>query len=958
MRNFLLTMGAWLLSYLASAQTYNKLEPSINSKPFSFSLQGRVTDTSGTTLKDATVMLLTPKDSSLVNFGHTNEFGIFVLRHVRRNIYILKITHVGYIPISQIISPPKDSLLNIGELKLKPIIKELMEVVVRTAKAALVIRGDTIEYDATTFKVPIGSTVEDLLRRLPGVQVEQNGNIKAQGRDVKRITVDGKAFFGTDPTMASKNLQAEAISKVQVYEDQTEKAKTTGVDDGTKEKTINLELKNEFKKNGFGKIVAGGGSAEKTTNHARGEVKGNYNKFDTKNQFSLIGLINNTNLAGLSWDDYQDFRGSNSFDLNDDADFGFSGGGVYYAPSGSTDDSENLNISANGSRDRGFSNNAAIGTNYNYDTEKLRVSFNYYYSQTRLQLDALRTRQSFFEGGSLLNNERNRQVNFIGAHRGGLRVEYQLDSLQTLTFLNNTRVGVSNSSLLSFVEVFRNRIDLITNTSINNNVNGSTFGTANTLIYRLKFKKKGRLFAASATYQLNSFNGNTDLESESDFFQIPTLNRFLNNLNQLQITTTHRSQYKANLQYVEPITKKIFWETFYNTSLRDDLFDRNSFSKIGDVLGERNDTLSRYYINSYQYNRIGSGFRYMFKGLNISMGGAYQQFLLKGNYAADQTSPILNRIKRTFTTFVPNISFNYRVPNKYYIYGAYRFNVQVPNSRDLQPVVDVSNPLFTNEGNPNLLPSLQHTMNIGFGINNPNNFINIFGNIYYNYGINQIVYGQTTDIITGVIRSRPENISGGQNVGMYIGGGLPLKKNKVVLNINLNGSIGRTLIPVNTKLISTDITSRGLNPKIDLTMIDWLSVYINANWSTSNTDFDMQSSQDQQIINNAYNVSSNLKLPKKLYINSSFNYSVNRNSSFDFYQRIPIFNTSLYKIMGKNNRSEFRFSVFDILNRNIGVSQIATLNFVQQERVQTLSRYFLLSFSYNIRGITPVDNKQ
>lgn len=339
MKNRLLLLLCWcLLSASAVAQT----------TPSRFSLQAVVTDTLGAKLNGVTVMLQTSKDSVLTNYGRTDESGKFSLKGVRRGTYILKITYVGMMPLNQTVSLDTEPTVDLGTIKLKPIAKELYEVVVKAARAPLTIRGDTVEYDTRAFKVPPGSSVEDLLRKLPGVIVDREGNIRAQGQEVKRVTVDGKQFFSDDPKTATKNLQAEAISKVQVFSDQTEKAKLTGVDDGTKEKTMNLELKEEFKKGGFGKITGGAGPASNLP--ARAEVRGSYNKFDKKQQLSLIGLANNTNQTGLSWADYQDFRGSNSFNWNDNADFGFNGGGNFIVFGGGDD--ESLSIPISGGRDR------------------------------------------------------------------------------------------------------------------------------------------------------------------------------------------------------------------------------------------------------------------------------------------------------------------------------------------------------------------------------------------------------------------------------------------------------------------------------------------------------------------------------------------------------------------------------------------------------------------------------
>ena len=297
--------------------------------PTRFTLQGQAVDTLSAPLPSSTVMLLSPKDSSLVNYGRTDEKGTFTFKNLKSGEYILKISYVGFLPYNQLVKPTGEATINLGELRMKPITKELFEVVVKTAKAPLTIKGDTIEYNASSFKVPPGSTVEDLLRKLPGVQIDQDGSIRAQGQEVRKVTVDGKNFFGNDPKMATKNIQAEAIQKVQVFNDKTEQAKLTGVDDGKKEKTVNLELKEEFKKGGFGKATVAAGPASNDL-PLRAEGKASYNKFNAKHQFSLVGLGNNTNQQGLSRDDYQDFRGSNAYNSNQNADFGFSGGNFFY----------------------------------------------------------------------------------------------------------------------------------------------------------------------------------------------------------------------------------------------------------------------------------------------------------------------------------------------------------------------------------------------------------------------------------------------------------------------------------------------------------------------------------------------------------------------------------------------------------------------------------------------------
>ena len=915
--------------------------------PARFMLQGRAVDTAAAPLPASTVMLLSPKDSSLVNFTRTDEKGAFSFKNLKAGTYVLKISFVGFLPYNQVIKPTGEAVIDLGALKLKPITKELLEVVVRTAKAPLTIRGDTIEYNASSFKVPPGSTVEDLLRKLPGVQVDQDGNIRAQGQEVKRVTVDGKNFFGNDPKQATKNLQAESISKVQVFNDKTDQAKLTGVDDGKKEKTVNLELKEEFKKGGFGKVTAAAGPASNDL-PARAEIKGSYNKFNAKNQFSLVGLGNNTNQQGLSYNDYQDFRGSNSYNGNQNADFGFSGGNYFYF---SDSGDEGLGIPVSGRQGTGFSNNAAGGINYNYDTKKKKFSSSYYYNQTRLELNAIRNQTNYLPQSQYQINETSSQVNFNGNHRVSLRYENQLDSVNTLVFINNSRLGNGNANLERIQNLDRNNGV----TTQNKTLNASTqrqIGSSSSLIYRLKMKKKGRSFAASATYEINTNDGNLKLDASNQFSQPTSVNETMKLIRQDQATNSHRSEYKTSLQFVEPFAKKFFWETFYNFSLRFDEVDRDVLDRNENGSDRvRNDSLSLYYKNNYVYNRLGSSIRYTFKGLNVSGGVAVQRFTLNGQFAPDQTAPTFNHISRIFTTVIPNLSLNYDLKNNRYLYGGYNVSVQIPTSRDLQPVTNNSNPLFINRGNPNLLPQLGHNLNVGFNYFNPGSFINLYVGVNATQFVNQIVYSRTIDPQTLITLIRPENLSGGRNFNSYVGFGFPLKKTKATLDLNMNVGVSKNPTTINDVLNETRGQNYNVGGRLSLTPVEWLTFYGNANVGVSNTRYSINSGQNQVFINNNFSGDLTVKLPHDFYVNTSLNYRINKNDLLSLDQRIPILNASVYHILGKAKRAEIRLSSVDLLNRNISITANATQNFSQYERVQTLARYFMLGFTYNMRGV-------
>jgi hypothetical protein len=914
-------------------------------------IKGTVVDTVGTKLPMATVMLLLPQDSSLVSYGRTNDEGLLEFKNLKRGKYLLKVNYVGYLPYQQEVEPAEGAVTDVGTIRMKILNQELFEVVIKTARAPLSIRGDTVEYNASSFKVPPGSTVEDLLRRLPGMQIGQDGSIRAQGQEVKRVTVDGKRFFGDDPKMATKNLPAEAISKVQVFNGKSEQSRITGVDDGKQEKTVNLELKDSHKKGGFGKATAGAGT------NGRAETRASYNRFNDKQQFALFGLGNNTNQSGMSWDDYQDFRGSQAYNWGDDGDFGFnSGGGVRFITIGG-DDEESLTIQAGrGSQDRGFTKNFAGGANYNYDTKNTKFSSSYFYNQTNQTLDALSQRENFLNGSSFRSEDDNLRLNFNGNHRGSLRFERNLDSLNSLILISNVRYGQGNSRYSSLQQFYREGTTLANQSNIANLNRFNSVTMGNTAIFRHKFAKKGRNLAFSVGYNLNNSDGEADQRSTNEFFQTGSPLPQRVEINQFQETNSIRTQLKGGLLYIEPFARKFFWETFYNYSLRQDEVDRDVLDRRAEN-DQRNEQLSRYYTNRFLYNRLGTSVRYSFNGLNMTVGLAAIHFDLRGRFASDQQATEFGRVERKISNWSPHASLNYDLKNNRYLYASYNLYVNEPNIRDLQPVVDNSNPLYIREGNPALLPELNHGLNAGFNYFNPSSFTQLYIGSNYNYSLNQVVFVQDIDE-KFITRTRPINMSGGERIGSYMGVGFPLKKTKATLNFNGSFNLNKNLTYLNSILNEVRSNSFNAGLRLDLTPNDRLAVYPSANWNVSYTDYSIVSAQNQKIVNATYGADVNTQLPGGVFLNSRFSYRtyVNKRSGFD--QRQPILNLSVYKVVLKNKKGEVRLSAYDVFNQNQGISQFATQNFVSTERVQTLARYFMLGFTYNMRGVTSTVRRQ
>jgi Outer membrane protein beta-barrel family/CarboxypepD_reg-like domain len=930
MHKFLFIIPLFLLGFFVSGQS-------------KLSLSGNLVDSSGHPLPQATVMLLMPKDSSLVNYGRSNESGHFEFKNVKRQNYILKVSYVSFLPLQMDIKPTEEVSMDLGNILLKPISKELFEVVVRTAKAPLSIRGDTIEYNAGSFKVPPGATVEDLLRKLPGMEIEADGSIRAQGQVVKKVTVDGRSFFGSDPKLATKNLSADAIQKVQVFNGQTEAAKVTGIDDGKKEKTINLELKESHKKGGFGKITAGLATED------RREIKGNYNKFDAKNQISVIGLGNNTNQSGMSFDDYQDFRGSQSFTWGDEADFGFSSGSRYIS---FDDGDDQLGIPIGGRRD-GFSKNYSGGANYNFDTKKSKFSSNYYFNQSERIIDKISTTQRFFQEKTQNSADTTSQKTFSANHRMSLRYENNIDSSNTLILIGNGKLsfGNANESSRIFQQLLFQNTLLPRNSSLQNGAIQQSFTGQNTAIFRHKFAKKGRSFSASAGYNYLNSNGDATQKSLNKLFNATTLRDSILAIDQLTNNFSNKSQIKSSLFFVEPLSKTFFWESFFNTSYQSNQVNRDLFDRSTAGANNRNDSLSRFYDNHLTYNRLGSSIRYSKDGVNISAGLAAQHFNLVGDFRRSALSPNLANIDLAYFAWIPKFSMDLELKNNRYVFFNYDKSATEPNMRDLQPIVDNSNPLFLRVGNPNLLPSVNHSLSTGFNLFDAANFMHLYTNLSYNYNMNQVVYNQSINS-NGIVTSKPMNISGGVSYNGYLGFGFPLKKTVSTMSVNADFNAAKNPLMLNDVFTNTQTNSGSISSRISYTPNERITLYVNASFGLTNSVYEQSALPEQSIRNDQFGSELNVNFGKNTFFSYNFDYRIFENKTRGLYQEMPILNLSVFKYVGKAQKSEIRLTLYDVFRKNLGVNQNAFQNLVSFEKTQTLSQYLMLSYTYNMRGLS------
>jgi Outer membrane protein beta-barrel family len=908
--------------------------------PARVTIKGIIQDTSSVGMGGATVMLLTPKDSALVNFSRANDKGVFEFKNVKNSNYILKVSYVGFLPYQQVLAPSPTEIADLGNVGIKPISKELLEVVVKTARAPLTIKGDTIEYDARSFKVPAGSSVEDLLRRLPGMEVDAQGNIKAQGKDVKKVLVDGKTFFGDDPKAATKNLGAETISKVQVFNDKSEQAKLTGVDDGKKEKAINLELKEEYKKGAFGKITGAVGT------DSRMAVRGNYNRFNKTSQFSILGYGNNINETGVNWSDYGEFKGNNSFSNNDNGDFGF-GGNRWW---------NNEDQITNNFDGRGFTNNAGGGVNYNYDNKKTKFNSSYFYNQTRLLLDQYQTTKTFLQNSAFLTTDTSTKNNFRGNHSIGTRFEQMIDSSNTLIVKANMRAGMKNDVNTMFQSNLTEAGALRTRTKIDNNSNLDNFYLNTNAIFRHKFKKKGRNYALSLGYNINNSNGNEDLNSVNRFIDAKTLTEQVRATRQINDNVNRQNFLKGSVLFLEPLSKRVFWETFYNFSVDNRSVSRDALNGLTE--NKRMDSLSTYFENTVTYNRVGTSLRYSYEGVNISVGGARLSYGLDGKQFSGKPNPASSSllvpitINKNYPEFIPYFDASLELKNNLYFNMGYSLEVNAPQIADLQPVVNNNNPFFISTGNPDLSPEKNHSVNLSMYKFDPATFlnINIWGN--YDYYLSQVVYNQTIDPNTFIVKTRPENLSGGDRLSIGTYCGFPIVKTKLTVNMNPYISVSNNPTYINGVLNESNNQNYNLSFGLSLTPSDKLIVGLNTRLGINNIKLKYPSSENlnQTIHNNSFDASIKWNFAKKTFLETNLDYKYYKNERFGFEQDFPIFNCSVRRLMMKENKLEVRLAAFDIFNKRQNIVQNGFQNRVSTQTALTLARYFMLSVTYNMKG--------
>lgn len=884
---------------------------------FSFAQQNRVQIVGSVVEKDgktpieqATVRLLNSKDSSMVKGIVSNQQGKFTLKDVRRGNYLLNVSYVGYesayLPL--LISGKKSPIL-VGKITLNDEAIALAEAVVIGKATEIVVRNDTIEYNADSYKVTEGSVLEDLLKKMPGVEIASDGKIKVNGKEVKKIMVDGKEFFSNDPKVASKNLPAKMIDKLQVLDKKSDMAKMTGFDDDEEETIINLTVKKNMKQGWFGNAYGGYGNKD------RYEGEAMVNRFVNNDQFTFMGGANNTNNMGFS-------------DLSSSMFSSFGGGGGRRGGLGA------------GS---GITSSGNAGFNFSKEfSPKFIWGGNTQYSHVDNDARSKSERENILPGDSSSYEHskaysRTKSDNFAM----DFRMEWKPDSLTQIIFTPQFSYSHSRNHNTGNTTTLNHDRDTV-NTNISNNQSESNGYDLNAnLHFSRKLNAKGRVFSMRLSGGNNDSYSNGMDQSDVSYFNAAGRD---NNIDQRSRYDNKGFKYRVYLSWVEPIGHNNFIQATYSVSQRKQEALKNVYNKDKEgIYSALDSAYSQSYRNNFVSQRASLSFKSVRRKFNYTIGLNLDPSYTKSeNFVGDTT---LSTISRKVINLSPKAQLKYSFDRKTNLRVIYQGRTSQPSMTQLQPVADISNPTHIKIGNPDLNPRYINNLAVRFHrfIPQKQQALMIMANV--GYIMNDIVNYTSYNPKTGVRTTTYKNVNGNYNANVHAVFNTPLKNKKFSFNsfsmlifANQNGFINEQK-NTNRNLIANE--RAGLDFRSS-----YIDLGINGRIRYNATSNSFQKENDQRTFDYSVGGRTTIHLPLNFKIESDVNWSTNSGYGDDFKLNEVLWNASASKSFLKNNQGTLRFKIYDILQQRSNISRSVTASHIQDSEYNTLGSYFMFHFIY------------
>lgn len=881
-----------------------------------YSLQGEIKDSLNQGIELATAILTFQKDSLMAGFSITNPDGKFKIDDLQSGDYILALTFLGMADISKQIHVDGDR--DLGDIFMKPASSDLETVTVTASHIPIQIKKDTIQYNANAFKTRPADNVEELLKKLPGVEVEDDGTIKAHGETVQNVFVDGKEFFGNDPTIATKNLPAVVIDNVQVYDQRSDMTEFSGIDDGERQKTINLVLKEGKKAGYFGNAMAGAGS------DSRYESKFNINRFTKKTQVSGIGMINNTNKQGFSYGEYRDFMGSL--------------GGMMRG--GNRSNSSGIPIS-NGGLGDGFVNTGAGGLNFNIEpSKKMEVNSSYFFNKIDNDLQRELNRESLLDqNNSFTTTENSAQNNTNTAHNLNSKIEAEIDSTQKII----TRIAIGWNTGTSLDSGISKNISplgqILSGTDYQNHADGSKLNGNINSNYLKRLSKPGRFFSTNLRAGMSANDQDAELYSVNQIEE----RQLSDTLNQDQILASYQKNYTIKVSLTEPLGNRKYIE--FNATRRnvDDDY-RKDFYDISSTGRIFNDQFSNNYLRDYTYNTVGSSFKINTDKSSLTIAGNLQHSALNGSLDNNEID-----INQNYFYILPKLTWSLDLSATRNLRIRYNTNIREPSLNQLNPIPDLTNPLNFYLGNPDLRPAYNHRFNLNYNSYSQFSNVGFFSYLNLAYTKNNITNSQTID---NSLRqtTTPVNTDYLFSSSLYFNFNAPLKfiKQRISLSNSINYS-DRILFLNTTENNVTQVSNR-----ISLSLDNWnkeiIDLKVGTTINLNSISYSTSTDRNQNYMNYQYFIDLDLDFKHDWNINTLFRNNIYSEEEFGDEIQLTRWHASVSKLLGTSKKYKLELSGFDLLNQNQNINRTTSANYIQDERIASIGRFYMISLTYSFSG--------
>jgi len=917
-----------------------------------FTVRGLLTDSiERQPLDAANVMIVRARDSVLVTGGMSDNRGIFELGKISAGQYLLIVSYLGYNDVKRPLTlSGTPRTVNLGGIVMQKKDLQIGEVMITGKFNPIVVKKDTIEFNTSAYKILDTDVVEDLLKKLPGVEVESDGTVTAGGQQVTKVFVDGKQFFGDDPKVAMRNLPANIVDKVQVVDRRSDQAQFTGIEDDDTEKVINLTLRPGNRDGIFGRAMAGYGTDD------RYDANGMISYFSGETQLAALLSSNNTN--NLNFTDFmgdvmsgmggggmrQGGGGGGGGPVIMMVNTGGGGGGRIGSGGGGM---RNLNIGgfSMSSGGGGISTSTSGGLNANYRfNEKLKLNSSYFFNVVDRVADQTSNRINFVGDSSLYYNQWQWQDRMSQNHRINLELDYTINERNSILFRPNLNIGSGSSNSEYNYNTYTPSDFLLNSGETYSSAENTSLSTSGSMLWRHKFEKTGRTFSMNMSYGVSSNKSNGDNNQTNLSYDPLTGAETSRPLFQDYTNDNNGYNYSVRTSYVEPLGNKRFLELSYSYSQNNTKSEKETWNL--DSNGNRIDKDEQYstiYENKYVNQQADIRFNTQRDKYSYTLGAGLQPSSLKSLTNGET-------LTQNVVNFSPTVNITYGETRQSQLRFDYRGMTRQPTIQQLQPVADNSDPLYEFKGNKSLKPAFMHNLMLMYNKFNPTSLRTFQTSLVFNTTRNSIINSSNYDE-TGKQTVMPDNVNGVYNIRASVNTNMPIAKTKLSFNNNVSVNYGHNVNKTNG--IENTTKNSGINETLRLTFRnDWLELGGSYRLGYNRAVYTMQDKATTDYFNHRVGGNLYLNLPLNFILTSNLNYDFYRGDAAGEGRDLILWTADLSKQVFKNKRGTIKISVYDILKQNKSYSRTTTDNYIEDLRSNTLGQFAMISFMYRFNSFS------